>query len=141
MSAEEDRVHELVSELERDTRTGDEFTLVLALRVGELKRLVKAGAVGQGVKWEAWALQNIRVSASRLYELTAIAEAPDPKKMLEFYRRKNRERQKRFLDGKTAKDPERVAVIKLIKTIDIDIVRKARKLIDHQLMQAELRSR
>lgn len=122
----------LVAHIVERANEGDEQLIALAKIVRELKQRVEAGEAGAGIKWMEWALKNIKLKSTRLYELNAIANADDPKKELDDLRRANRERQKerreRLKNGGEV-DPERAEVIKLIRTVKIEVVHEVRALI------------
>jgi len=127
MTPTSSHILELVNEIKQRGEKGDDELIAIAKKYGELRHLIEEGAAGPGIKWFSWARNNIGLSPSRLCELQAIAEAKYPKSALEHYRRKNRERQKRYVAAQRERDPERIAVIRLIRTIDIEHVRKVRK--------------
>lgn len=127
MTQTEQRILDLVSEIEQHSNRDDDDLISNAMRLAELRRLIKQGAAGPNVKWTEWAIKNIPLSASRLYELLMIADARDPKAKLEQLRRLTREKQKRYVGARTSTDTERLAVIKLIKVIKLDEVRKVRQ--------------
>jgi hypothetical protein len=135
MDEVEQHIRDLVSEIVRHASSDDDQTIANALRLTELRRLIIGGAAGHNTKWMEWAVNNIGLSPSRLYELLSIADAKDPKAKLEQIRRLNREKQKRYLGGRASTDPERRAVIKLIKVIELDSVRKIRKYVDSLMGQ------
>jgi hypothetical protein len=130
MTVQSRSLAELVEEIESQADNGDEQLIATAMLVRELKKRIETGEAGIGVKWTEWANTNFGFTKTKLYELNTIAAAKDPKYALERYRRMNRERQKRSRsEADKATDPERNAVIKLIKTIHIDKVRKVNSLI------------
>lgn len=129
MTTQSAPISELVEEIESEAKKGDEHLIAVAMLVREVKMRIESGEAGEGVKWLVWAKQNFRMSKTKLYELNTIACAKDPKAALERYRHKNREYQKRYNERASERDPERCAVIALIREIDIEHVRKVRKLI------------
>ncbi len=65
----------------------DEKTIEAAKLVGEARKRVEAGEVGD-TNWYSWAPKNIKLLLSRLRELQFIAAAGDPRKELKRLRRK-----------------------------------------------------
>jgi aminopeptidase N len=120
---------ELVKEIEQQANAGDERLIAIAMLVREVKGRIEAGEAGPGVKWFEWANHNFRLPKTRLYELNHIANAKNPRIALESYRHKNRERQKAFQARAHERDPERIAVIKYIRTMHIEKVRRIHKFI------------
>jgi hypothetical protein len=119
----------LADKIECEAKKGDERLLATAKLLLELKCRLQAGEAGEGVKWTQWCQERFGRGKTWLYDLVAIASAPDPKKALDAYHKKNCERQKRYNEKVAERDPERAAVIKLLREIDIEYVRKVRKLI------------
>jgi hypothetical protein len=129
MSQAKKTLSELVQEIEMQSYTGDEQLIALAMLVREVKQRIEAGEAGRGVKWIEWANVNFHMKKTKLYELNHIANAKNPKHALDDYRLKQRERQKARQQRAIEKDPERVEVIKLIRSMHIEKVRKIRKYI------------
>lgn len=127
MTAIQKTLDQLANEIETNARWGDEHLLETAILVRELKLRIEAGEAGNGVKWTEWAQTRFGRGKTWLYELNAIASAKDPKAALAHYRKKNSERQKLFNERLVEQDPERCEVIKLIRKMDINHVRKVRK--------------
>jgi len=73
-------------------KKSDDMTITAALLVHEARQRVKSGEAGPGVKWEAWAAKNIKLSKSRVRELLRIGEADDPDAEMERIRGRTRER-------------------------------------------------
>ncbi len=65
----------------------DEKTIEAAKLVGEARKRVEAGEVGD-TNWYSWAPKNIKLLLSRLRELQLIAAAEDPRKQLNRLRKK-----------------------------------------------------
>jgi len=120
---------ELASKIELEAKSGDARLLATAKLVRELKLRIEAGEAGEGVKWTVWGELRFGRRKTWLYDLNAIASAEDPRAAIRAFHRKNSEKQKRRNDSLIERDPERCAVINLIRQIDIEHVRKIRKLI------------
>ncbi len=120
---------ELASKIELEANSGDTRLLATAKLVRELKRRIEAGEAGEGVKWTVWGEQRFGRKKTWLHNLNAIASAKDPRAAIRAYHRKNAEKQKRHNDQLIERNPERAAVVKLVRKIDIEHVRKVRKYI------------
>lgn len=120
---------ELASKVELEAKSGDARLLATARLVRELKLRIENGEAGEGVKWTVWGEQRFGRSKTWLYDLNAIARAKDPRAAIKAIHRKNAERQKRRNDRLVERNPERAAVVKLVRKIDIEHVRKVRKYI------------
>jgi hypothetical protein len=120
-------LQELIQRIEANVNGADAQILAAALLYREARRRVEAGEEGAGVKWMEWAVKNIKLKSSRLYELEKIADSDDPAAELDVVRASNRERQKRYREKATARentsDPERVKLSKWAKDAPIDQVR------------------
>ena len=96
-------IESLIQEIETRAKKADDHVVAAALRLRELRQRIEGGELGETVKWTEWARTNFRkLSPSRLYELSAIAEADDPHAELERQRRNNREKVKKFREKKAA---------------------------------------
>lgn len=120
---------ELAEKIQLEAKSGDERLLETARLVRELKLRIEAGEAGDGVKWTEWGQQRFGHSKTWLYDLNAIASTKDPKAAIRDFHRKNCEKQKNRNDRLIERDPERSDVIKSIRAIDIEHVRKVRKFI------------
>lgn len=98
-----DSLEVLVRRIEEKANAADEHVIEAAKLIAQARARIGAGEEGEGVKWAEWALKNIRLSPSRLYELQTIGEAQDPAAELERLRHLNRERQKDFRDRNSKK--------------------------------------
>ena len=120
---------ELASKIELEAKSGDARLLTTAKLVRELKLRIEAGEAGECVKWTVWGEQRFGRRKTWLYDLNAIASAKNPKSAIRAFHRKNSERQKRRNDQLIERNPERAAVVKLVRKIDVEHVRKVRKYI------------
>jgi vacuolar-type H+-ATPase subunit I/STV1 len=120
---------DLIEEIEEQSCRGDEGLIATALLVREVKHRIEAGEAGTGVKWLEWASVNFHLKKTQLYQLNHIACAKNPKQALDDYRFKQRERQKNRAERAKERDPERLAVIVLIRSMPIEKVRKVLKCI------------
>ncbi len=71
-------IQDLVKEIETTAEKSDAHTIKVAEHLRELRRLIKAGAVGE-VNWYTWAGENVRLKKARLCALMRIAEASNPR--------------------------------------------------------------
>ena len=76
-------------------KKSDDFVISAAMLVREARQRVKSGEAGPGVRWEAWAAANIKLSKSRIRELQRIGDADDPNAELERIRGRTLERVQR----------------------------------------------
>jgi len=129
MSKKKRTLDQLATKIELEAKKGDKRLLATAKLVRELKLRIENGEAGEGVKWTEWGHQRFGRCKTWLYDLNAIASAEDPEAALAEYHRKNSERQKDYNDRQKESDPERNSVIRLVKEIDIEHVRKVRKYI------------
>lgn len=118
----------LIQEIETRANKADDHIIAAALRLRELRQRIEGGELGENVKWMEWARKSFRnISISRLYELSAIAEAEDPRAELELQREKTREKVKRHREKMAALEraiePERKELIAWAKIAPIDEVR------------------
>lgn len=118
----------LIQEIETGANKADDHVMAAALRLRELRQRVEGGELGENVKWMAWARASFqKISISRLYELSAIADARDPRAELERQREMTCEKVKKHREKKTAleraMEPERKELIAWAKTVPIDEVR------------------
>jgi len=120
---------ELASKIELEAKSGDARLLATAKLVRELKLRIEGGEAGEGVKWTVWGEQRFGRKKTWLYDLNAIACAKDPKAAVKAYHLRNSEKQKRRNDRLIERNPERAAVVKLVRKIDVEHVRKVRKYI------------
>lgn len=91
MSAK-DTLENVVWKIAVAVKKSDDMTITAALLVHQARQRVKSGEAGPGVKWEAWAAKNIKLSKSRIRELLRIGDADDPDAELERIRGRTRER-------------------------------------------------
>ena len=99
----------------------DERTVEAAKLVREARQRVEAGESGE-TTWYSWAIENIKLSPSRLRELQRIAEAKDPQKAIEHLRQKTRERVARHRQTKAA--PLRNGGAVATETVEIEAERE-----------------
>ena len=127
---------ELIAQIERLGGRDERDTIASALRVRILRKRVEAGMMGPGVKWYSWALKNIDMRKTRLWELQTVAEADDMAARLKEIRDRGAERQKTYqnelrgMAGKTKKkelEPERLELISFASKKPIVEVRRALK--------------
>ncbi len=76
-------------------KKSDEYVISAAVLVREARQRVNSGEAGSGVKWGPWAVENIKLSKSRIRELQRIGDADDPEAELERIREQTRERVQR----------------------------------------------
>ncbi len=118
----------VAQKIEAHAKKSDEHVISAALLMREARRRVDAGEAGD-IKWGGWALENIKLSPSRLRDLQRIAVADDPMKELERQRKLTQmrvaeHRLKRA--GETWRlDKERSQMIAWAKKAPIELVRRA----------------
>jgi len=127
---------ELIAQIERLGGHDESDTIKSALRVRILRKRVETGMMGAGVKWYSWALKNIDMRKTRLWELQTVAEADDMAARIKEIRDRGAERQKTYqnelrgMAGKTKKkelEPERLELISFASKKPIVEVRRALK--------------
>ena len=94
MSAK-DTLEIVAGKINEMVKKSDEYVILAAILVHEARQRVKSGEAGPGVRWEAWAAANIKLSKSRIRELQRIGDADDPNAELERIRGRTRERVQR----------------------------------------------
>ncbi len=99
----------------------EENSVVLrsAIMAAQLKRRLKAGEAGEGVKWAEWMVKHVRISKSHLYALVEIGSASDPVKALERWRCNNRERAKNRISASHLSD-NHLNMLKLVRKLTDD---------------------
>jgi len=122
-------LEELAELIEAEGDDGDKRLLAKAQHVRELKLRIEEGEAGLGVKWAQWGMRRFGRGKTWLYEMNTIASAKNPEAALAAYHNKNSERGKRYNDRIIERNPERAAVIRLIRKMNIEQVRKIRKTI------------
>ena len=98
-SIETETLEVLAEKIARYATEADEKTIEAAKLIVEARKRVEAGDAGD-ITWYSWALENIKLSPSRLRELQRIAEAEDPQKELERQRMVTRKRVERHREKK-----------------------------------------
>ena len=76
-------------------KKSDEYIISAAVLVHEARQRVKSVEAGPGVRWGAWAVENIKLSKSRIRELERLGDADDPNAELERIRGQTRKRVQR----------------------------------------------
>ncbi len=120
-------------------KKSDEYVISAAILVHEARQRVKNGEAGRGVKWETWAVKNIKLSKSRIRELQRIGAADDPEAELcrnrggtlqrvQRYREKTTERKTPLRNGARPADeslePERRQLIEWATDAPLEDVRR-----------------
>ena len=126
---------EVARQIEVQARKSDEHVISAAMLMREARRRVDDGEAGD-IKWYAWALKNIKLSSSRLYELQCIAAAKDPAAEIERLRLLIRERAKKHRERKAAEtrvlEEERRSLIAWAKKAPIEKVKQVLKQVGNQ---------
>ena len=125
----------MARKIEEHAKKSDEHVIAAAMLMREARHRIEKGEAGQ-VKWFEWALDNIHLSKSRLYELQCIAEADDPARELERQRKRTRNRAKKHREKKSAEtgrlDEERRDLIAWAKNAPIIEIRRVLELIEKE---------
>ena len=108
--------------------------------MAEARRRVRAGEAGD-VTWEEWAVENIHIKPSRLYELQHIGESENPQRALEQARDQTRERVRQFREKEARKqrtqEPERRGSITWTKDASLKEVRRVLKFIESPTLSVD----
>ncbi len=122
-------------QIEAHAKKSDEHVISAAMLMREARRRVDAGEAG-GITWCAWALNNIKLSPSRLRDLQKIADADDPMKELERQRKLTQKRVEEHRAKKAAEawrlDEERRDLIAWAKKAPIEKVRRVLRQVNGQ---------
>ena len=129
MTAPKKTLDELIAEIVAGAKTGNERLLATAMLMRELRLRIEAGEAGDGVKWTQWALEKFGRGKTWLNELNAIANAKDPKAAVARYCQNHGERQKRYNESHIERDPVRIEVMKMIRSLNPNQVRNVRQYI------------
>ena len=124
VTAEMRPLHELVREIVTNARKDDTRIIENAMLVRDVRLRIEAGEAGIGVKWLEWALVNFKLGKTTLYKLISIAKADDPHAALEEFRTRECRAQKDHRRNEASGDLERQALIRLIRALPKEDVRK-----------------
>ncbi|HEY4940663.1 MAG TPA: hypothetical protein VII56_04495 [Rhizomicrobium sp.] len=115
---------DLVQEIVTNSRKNDDHIIANAMLVREVKIRVESGEVGSGIKWLVWAGEHFKLSKTTLYKLVSIANATDPWAALREFRSRECRTQKAHRHNEASGDLERQALIRLIRALPKEEVRK-----------------
>lgn len=126
-------IEELAREIELRSDFGDAKLIETAMLVKQLKTRIEAGEVGLGIRWLVWAKDRFKRRKSQLYKLITVANASDPRQALSDFRVRENLRQKKrrmaLSENGTECNPDRIAVMKIIRTMSPSNIRRVHKYI------------